>query len=79
MGRFPEEMNSDDKIKIIRIIDDPSLPNVKYICREKKNFNFVCTEKRSINYCKERSFGEVKGCIIIYNEKEYRIELMYKD
>ena len=45
MGSLPEEMNSDDKIRIMRIIDDPSLPNFKYICREKKNLNFVCTKK----------------------------------
>ena len=61
MGSLPEEVNSDDKIKIIGIIDVPSFPNVKHICLEKKILNYVGTEKRSINYFKERPFGEVEG------------------
>ena len=67
------------KGKIIKIVDDPDLPRVKYVCRGEKNIDFVCTEKHWIYYAREMVFGEVKGCIITYNEKEDKIEFMCED
>jgi len=67
------------KGKIIRVIDTPDLPKVKYGCRGEDNIDFVCTEKHWIYYAREMVFGEVKGCIITYDEKEDKIELMIED
>ena len=67
------------KGKIIKIVDDPDLPRVKYVCRGENNIDFVCTEKHWIYYDREMVFGEVKGCIITYNEKEDKIEFMCED
>ena len=41
--------------------------------------SFVCTEKCWVYYAREMVFGEVKGCIITYNEKEDKIEFMRED
>ena len=64
------------KGKVTRIIDDPSLPRVKYVCRGEGNTDFICSEERWIYHLRQTVFGGVEGRVIHYKPEEDKIEIM---